>query len=383
MDQVFRGKVVIALPEEADADTAVIHIAPGETLHQRWRVEARVGQGAMGSVFRGRDLESQQTVAIKILAPAHCRKAKVVARFEREAKQMTALRHPNIVAFFGHGRHGVLPFIVMEFLEGQTLFDSLKQRGGRLSPRDAVGVIKEIGEGLSFLHQSGLVHRDIKPQNIFLRSDGRVTILDLGVVRDQKNPGFTRPGAMVGTPYYMSPEQIVGVSIDERTDVYALSALTFEILTGRPPFTGKSNFEVLYGHKNTPPPDASALNPAVPHAMSAVLVQGLAKERDKRIQSVADFVRALAAAEESALDVDASADGQTGQVNVVVTADKRIVAPVLSVDGNRVKAPSGDLTLGVGPHRLLIELEGFRSVERWVDVSAGALICLRIYLERK
>ncbi len=281
---------------EAPEHTVVIHVAPGEVLDGRWRLETRVGQGAMGSVFRGRDLTTNELVAVKILAPEHCRKPKVVARFEREAGQLTRLRHPNLVAFHGHGRRGVLPFIVMEFLDGLTLSEVLERHGPRIGLAETVAIVKQIAAGLSFLHSQGLVHRDIKPQNVFLASRGRVTILDLGVVRDVANPGLTRPGAMVGTPYYMSPEQILGVEdIDQRTDVYALAAVTFELLTGRPPYLGNNNFEVLYGHKNSPPPSATELVPSVPARVSQVIVRGLAKRREERSGDVLHFIADLEA----------------------------------------------------------------------------------------
>ncbi len=274
--------------------TVVSHVTPGELLDQRWRIETRIGQGAMGSVFRGRDVQANKVVAIKILVPEHCRKPKVVARFEREAEKMTGLRHANIVAFHGHGRRGALPFIVMEFLEGLTLSDVLETHGGKIGLPETVAIVKQIAAGLAFLHHNGLVHRDIKPQNVFFGVGGRITILDLGVVRDQHNPGLTRPGAMVGTPYYMSPEQILGVEdIDKRTDVYALAALTFELLTGRPPYLGNNNFEVLYGHKNTPPPEATSLVKSVPKNVSQVLVRGLSKRRDDRPDTVTEFVADL------------------------------------------------------------------------------------------
>jgi serine/threonine-protein kinase len=277
--------------------TVVVHVTPGELLDQRWRIETRIGQGAMGSVFKGRDMQANKFVAIKILAPEHCRKPKVVARFEREAEKMTGLRHANIVAFHGHGRRGALPFIVMEFLEGMTLSEVLETHGGKIGLPETVAIVKQIASGLTFLHHHGLVHRDIKPQNVFFGVGGKITILDLGVVRDQANPGLTRPGAMVGTPYYMSPEQILGVEdIDKRTDVYALAAVTFELLTGRPPYLGNNNFEVLYGHKNTPPPDASGLVKSIPKVVSQVLVRGLAKRRDERPDTVTEFVADLEAA---------------------------------------------------------------------------------------
>lgn len=481
--------------------TVVVHVTPGEILDQRWRIETRIGQGAMGSVFKGRDLQANKVVAIKILAPEHCRKPKVVARFEREAEKMTGLRHPNIVAFHGHGRRGALPFIVMEFLEGLTLSDVLERHGGKSGLAETVAIVKQIASGLAFLHHNGLVHRDIKPQNVFLAVGGRVTILDLGVVRDQANPGLTRPGAMVGTPYYMSPEQILGVEdIDKRTDVYALAAVTFELLTGRPPYLGANNFEVLYGHKNTPPPDASQIVKGISKHVSEVIIRGLSKKRDGRQDTATEFVADFEAAagvkkidlakafdvsaapkdreilaqktrlvpklkepppavapqrpappirtrsseevpEASNSDVlsvpgaalkdikglgDTGTSGEqktvvlrfdktekpapkeertvigpmpedtdertrgsnpnevsptAGQLRVVVTAKGLAAAATVFADGQKKGVTPMTLTLPAGPHQVRVELSGYRTVERWANVTAGTSTNLRVFLE--
>ncbi len=272
-------------------NTVVFLVAPGDVLDDRWQIESRLGQGAMGSVFKGIDLkQNRRPVAIKILSPEHCRKPKVLARFEREAKLMTTLRHPNIIQLFGVGRRGALPYIAMQYLEGMTLYDVLKKKGGKLTPGETVLISKQIAAGLSFIHHHGLVHRDIKPQNIFVSPGARVTILDLGVARDKSSPGLTKPGAMVGTPYYMSPEQISGTDeIDKRTDVYALAAMCFELLVGRPPFLGANNFEVLYAHKNHPPPDASVLTKTLSKEVARVLMSGMAKKRDERPNSATEL----------------------------------------------------------------------------------------------
>ena len=277
-------------------NTVVFLVTPGDVLDERWLIEGRIGQGAMGSVFKGNDQQQPRKVAIKILAPEHCRKPKVLARFEREAKLMTTLRHQNIIQILGVGRRGALPYIVMPFLEGMTLAEVVKLKGGKLTPGETLWMVKQISAGLTFVHHHGLVHRDVKPQNIFVSPGGRVTILDLGVVRDKSNPGLTKPGAMVGTPYYMSPEQIQGTGeIDKRTDVYSLAAMTFELLTGRPPFLGTSNFEVLYAHKNNPPPDANALNDKIPKVVAAALAKAMSKKPDDRPSSASEFYADLEA----------------------------------------------------------------------------------------
>jgi serine/threonine-protein kinase len=303
-----QSRVGSGLPEDYNSHsehTVVFLVAPGDILDERWLIEARIGQGAMGSVFRGTDNKLERRVAIKILAPEHCRKPKVLARFEREAKLMTTLRHPNIIQLFGVGRRGALPYIVMQFLEGMTLADVLKKKGGKLTPGETLAVVKQIAAGLSFIHHHGLVHRDIKPQNIFVSPGGRVTILDLGVVRDKSNPGLTKPGAMVGTPYYMSPEQITGTDeIDKRTDVYALAAMTFELLCGRPPFLGTTNFEVLHAHRYSDVPDASELNKAVSKQAAKALANAMSKKREDRPLSASEFAADLEAFFGSAQLVD-------------------------------------------------------------------------------
>jgi len=427
------------VPREPLDQTVVLHVTPGETLDGRWRLESRIGQGAMGSVFKGRDLEAGRPVAIKILSPEHCRKPKLVARFEREAETMTSLQHPHLVQLYGHGRRGALPYIVMEFLDGLTLAEVLVQRAGPLSVSEVMAVLRQLAEGLGFLHRHGLVHRDVKPQNAVVDGQGRVIILDLGVVRDQAHPGLTRPGAMVGTPYYMSPEQIAGVEdVDARTDVYALAAVAFELLTGRPPYLGSNNFEVLYGHKNLPTPDAAALVTSVPRKVAQVLMRGLAKDREQRPEGVVALVAELEAVAGarpvdlalafaappaptgqtrvvSRLHLPPSAapprvrggpaetrEGKTvvmrveetvvglaplppapelpGQLQVMATAHGRAVQAGVVIDGQGYMSPC-TVRLKAGKHQVKVVLPGHKPVERTAEVAAGHLSLMRVALE--
>jgi serine/threonine protein kinase len=455
--------------------TVVLHVIPGEVLEERFRIESQVGQGAMGTVYRGTDLRSNADVAVKVLAPEHCRKTKVLARFEREAGLMMQLRHPNIVQLLGHGRLRALPYIVMEYLDGMTLSEVLGATHGKLPVPETVALIKPIASGLAFLHRNGLVHRDIKPQNIFLTSKGRVTILDLGVVRDQYNRGLTKPGAMVGTPYYMSPEQILGADdIDRRTDVYALAAMTFELLTGRPPYLGSNNFEVLYGHKNSAVPDAASLVKGISKSVAAALVHGMAKRRDDRPDSASEFAAELeAAAGVSKIDLAKSfvfigekkktkgrdlketieqppalrsatvakntrliqpptarkgnqevllvaneevvsdanvievysessktqlfstdatdvgpalgrevpaprADAKTGHLRIIATLGGKACSAQVSLDGGPTFVTPRSMSLPQGKHRLRGEVPGARPLERTVEVSAGAVVNVRL-----
>jgi len=266
-------------------------VAPGLLLEGRWQLVKHIGKGAMGVVFRGVDLHKKRGIAIKFLAAQHCNKPKVLARFEREARLMTTLRHPNIIRLYDVGRHGMQPYIVMPFLRGLTLAQVLECRQGKLSCGEALAVVGQMAAGLSFIHHHGLVHRDIKPQNVFVNQKGHVIILDLGVARDKSEPGLTKPGTLVGTPYYMAPEQISGKAeeVDKRTDVYALAAMTFELLVGRPPFIGTDPFEILQAHKREPPPDASRLCKQVSSAVAREISCGLAKNKAHRPQSASEF----------------------------------------------------------------------------------------------
>ena len=265
-------------------------VAPGLLLEGRWRLIQPIGKGAMGVVFRGVDLQERRGVAVKFLAAKHCDKPNVLARFEREARLMTTLRHPNIIRLYDVGRYGVQPYIVMPFLRGLTLAQVLEFRQGRLSCGEALAVVGQMAAGLSFIHHHGLVHRDIKPQNVFVSQKGRVIILDLGVARDKADPGLTKPGTLVGTPYYMAPEQIGGTAeVDKRTDVYALAAMTFELLVGRPPFVGADPFEILQAHKHEAPPDASRLSSQVSREVAREISCALAKNKAQRPQSASEF----------------------------------------------------------------------------------------------
>ena len=347
------------VPDSAE-HTVVVHVTPGEILDDRWRIETRIGQGAMGSVFRGRDLEADEVVAIKILAPEHAKKPKVVARFEREAELMTTIRHPNIVHLFGHGRRGALPYIVMEYLEGMTLSEVLEHERGKLPLAETIAVVKQIASGLAFLHHYGLVHRDVKPQNIFLAARGRVCILDLGVVRDQANPGLTRPGAMVGTPYYMSPEQIQGledvVSVtNPAPPLSAISAALQAVINSDP---GKTQLMTA---------DATQVGLSMTD-LPQVPVGDTGEDGGTRPQ---------------ALPPDALVEGQ---LKVVLTASRggKTVAPVSAtvfVDKATVGPASKTYWLTPGMHVVRVTASGFRAVERLVEIVAGNVTTVRIELQ--
>jgi eukaryotic-like serine/threonine-protein kinase len=262
-------------------------------LDGKYAVERELGRGGMGTVLLARDLELERMVAVKVLSPALKDQPEIITRFEREAKMLARLEHPNIVPIYAVGRHDDLPFIVMKNLEGETLTAYVSARG-RLDPQEVLIIARQLCGGLAFLHSRGIIHRDIKPGNIFIAPDGHVTILDLGVAHDA-NQQMTRTGLLIGTPRYMSPEQILKGTggLDHRSDIYALGTVLFEMLTGAPVFDAESDFGVMRAHTDEQPPDIAQFVPDLPPELNAALQLALAKDRDARFQSASELYQAL------------------------------------------------------------------------------------------
>jgi eukaryotic-like serine/threonine-protein kinase len=277
----------------------------GATLAGRYRIEARVGSGAMGAVYRAHQAGLARRVAIKILNRDRCLAGDTVQRFRREAQAMSALHHPNTVRVFDFGStdDGLL-YLAMELLEGESLTHRLL-RGGALGVREAVLVAQAVLRSVGEAHAHGIVHRDLKPDNIFLaRVQGEPTamvkVLDFGIAKaiegERKIDQFeTLDGTVFGTPRYMSPEQAAGKTLDHRSDLYAVGIMLFEFLAGRPPFVDADAVVVMARHiREAPPPLAAAAPDApIPPCLEAVVQKALAKDPCERWQSADEFEREL------------------------------------------------------------------------------------------
>lgn len=255
----------------------------------RYEVEGRIGAGGMAEVWRGHDRVLNRTVAIKTLLPQFARDASFVDRFRREAQAAARLNHPGIVSVYDSGTDGDTPYIVMHLIEGRTLADFLES-GKTLPPMQAAKIAQEVAEALAAAHAQGVVHRDIKPANIMITRDGKVLVMDFGIARLISGPETApQTSAVMGTASYLSPEQAQGQSVDARTDIYSLGVVLYEMLTGRPPFTGDSPMAIAYKQVNATPEPPSSVNPEVPPELDAVVMRALSKNPANRYQTGQEF----------------------------------------------------------------------------------------------
>jgi serine/threonine-protein kinase len=275
------------------------------TLGGRYTLGRVLGQGGMAEVFLAEDTRLHRTVAVKVLRSDLARDANFQERFRREAQSAAALNHPSIVAVYDTGEEQetavtgadvTIPYIVMEYVEGDTLREFISPE----HPMDAAQageIMAALLSALEYSHRAGIVHRDIKPGNIMINSAGAVKVMDFGIARAIADAAsaMTATQAVMGTAQYLSPEQARGQLVDARSDIYSAACVMYEMLTGRPPFTGDTPVSIAYQHVREEPLAPSSYNPAITPAMDAVILTGLAKDRDQRYASAVAFSRDIAA----------------------------------------------------------------------------------------
>lgn len=242
----------------------------------RYRLEQPLGRGGMASVFLARDVELDRSVAVKLLAESLAGDPSFEKRFVREARLAARLSHPNVVSVYDAGEDGGRPYIVMELVEGETLADLLARRG-RIPPDEARGLALQAAKGLAHAHEAGLVHRDVKPQNLILGDDGTLKIADFGIARAAEATALTQAGTVLGTAAYLSPEQALGQEVGPAADVYSLGAVLFELLTGRPPLELESLDDLAADLGRTEITPVRELSPEVPQELEDVVMRCLAR----------------------------------------------------------------------------------------------------------
>jgi serine/threonine protein kinase len=260
----------------------------------RFELVAEIGRGAMGIVYKAKDPMLERTVAIKTINMGMDKDGAEMyeKRFYQEARAAGGLNHPNIVTIYDIGKTENVCYMAMEYIEGPEL-RTLLLPGRPLPIARALSIAAQVAEGLAYAHERGVVHRDIKPANIMVPESGPVKITDFGIARMRSSNVQTQTGMMMGSPKYMSPEQVIGKRADHRSDVFSLGVILYEMLTGAAPFTGESVNAVMYQIVNFVPPAPSAINPAAPAALDLIVGRMIAKALDERFQSAAEIARGL------------------------------------------------------------------------------------------
>lgn len=286
----------------------------GEIVGERYRIDAVVGAGGMATVFEAFDQTLERAVAVKVMRREVIAEADQLERFRREARAAAKLTHPHIVTVIDAGEENNRPYIVFEYVEGETLKQRIKS-GGPLPVTESVAYAIEIGSALVAAHGAGLVHRDVKPQNVLLDPHGHAKVADFGIARElEASDGLTKTGRVLGTTDYVSPEQAMGESVTGQSDVYSLGIVLFEMLTGDVPFKGENHVAVAMKHVKDQIPDVQDLRPEVSNALAAVVEKMTAKEPIDRYLSAASAVSDL---EDVLAFESARAGGLTGEATVV------------------------------------------------------------------
>lgn len=258
-----------------------------------YRIIEKLGQGGMATVFKAYHAALDRYVAIKVLHPAFKEEPNFLSRFQREARVVARLEHPNIVPIYDFAEHKGQPYLVMKFIEGQTLKAHMNEKP--LTKEEAVRIVDDVGGALAYAHKQGVLHRDVKPSNVLLSPDGSIYLADFGLARmAQAGASTLSKDVMLGTPQYISPEQGQGVrDLDQGTDIYSFGVLLYEMVVGRVPFNADTPFSIIHDHIYTPLPLPSAVNPNVPEVVERVLLKSLAKDRKDRFETVEQQVIAF------------------------------------------------------------------------------------------
>jgi beta-lactam-binding protein with PASTA domain/tRNA A-37 threonylcarbamoyl transferase component Bud32 len=297
----------------------------GRLLDGRYAVTSRIAHGGMATVYLALDTRLDRQVALKVMHAELARDEEFVRRFIGEAKSVARLSHQNVVAVFDQGSDGPFLYLAMEYVPGRTLKDMLRERG-RFTPAAALDIMAGVLDGLAAAHASGIVHRDVKPENVLLTTDGRLKVADFGLARAQAAAGHTRAGLLIGTVAYLPPEQVTGGSTGPRSDVYSAGVMLFELLTGRQPFTGDTPIAVAYQHVNTDIPAPSTLVPGIPAAVDQLVLAATSRDPVLRPADAGEFARAVRRVREGI----AEPSGLTGVIGVGVQGLAE--APWLNLD---------------------------------------------------
>ena len=261
----------------------------------QYQIVERLATGGAGEVYTGIDTKLGREVAIKFLRPELASDPSFVDRFLVEAKSLARLNHPNIATLYALPHEDDQLCMIMELVRGRTVEQIIQERNGPLPVKECLAIIAQAADGLSYAHEQGVIHRDIKPSNLMVADSGRVKIMDFGIARVQGSARLTRAGSAIGTPIYMSPEQHRGLEGDERSDIYSLAVVLYELLAGAPPFKGTADFELAKAHHETQPPPLIPRVPGVENRLESAIMVALSKRPEQRFSSMRAFCDATGA----------------------------------------------------------------------------------------
>jgi serine/threonine protein kinase/Tfp pilus assembly protein PilF len=304
-DTLYCGKCAAPLQPSKESDFAKAEtiqvqkqeLAPGSTFAGRYQIIEEIGKGGMGKVYKVLDKEINTNVALKLIKPEIAADEKTIDRFRNELKTARDITHKNVCRMHDLNKDEGFYYITMEYVPGEDLKKSLS-RMGLLSAGKTISIAKQISEGLSEAHRLGVVHRDLKPQNIMVDEEGNARIMDFGIARSLKAKGITDKGLIIGTPEYMSPEQVEGKGIEHRSDIYSLGIILYEMVTGRVPFEGDTPLSIAMKHKSEIPKDPRELNAQIPDDLSLLILKCMEKKNEERYQSAEELLLELSNVEE-------------------------------------------------------------------------------------
>ncbi len=332
----------------------------GSTFAGRYQVIEELGKGGMGSIYKVLDKKINEKIALKLINMETPSDEKSVERFSNELKLARKVSHRNICRMYDLGEEQGTHYITMEFVPGEDLKNSIT-RMGPLNPGRAVSIAKQLCKGLAEAHKTGVIHRDLKPQNVMIDSQGNARIMDFGIARTMKGEGLTADGMIIGTPEYMAPEQVEGKEVDQRTDIYSLGAILYEMLTGRVPFKGKSPISVAFMHKTEKPKDPRVYNDQITEELSRLVLKCMEKDKARRYQNVGELNAALESIEgelpTSELVLPKKKPTTTKQITLTFTW-WRFLVPLLLLLALLVILfmPFGNKGLDVDPGRFIVAI---------------------------
>jgi serine/threonine protein kinase/Flp pilus assembly protein TadD len=341
-DTIYCGKCATPLEpsEDIPARTETIEapieeLIRGTTLADRYEIIDELGKGGMGRVYRVEDTKLKQEIALKLIKPEIAKDKKSIERFRNELKIARNIRHKNVCGMFDLGEAGEAHFITMEYVRGEDL-KSFIHRSRQLTIGTAIRISKQVCEGLAEAHKLGVVHRDLKSSNIMIDKEGNVRIMDFGIARSLESKGITGAGVMIGTPEYMSPEQVEAKEVDQRSDIYSLGVILYEMVTGRVPFEGGTPFTIGVKHKSEAPISPNEINVQIPEDLNHVILKCLEKDKELRFQSALELRSELENIEKGIPTTEREAPQKKPLTSKEITVTfglKKLVLPILVLIG--------------------------------------------------